>query len=157
MFRSFLKMVQVSEFQRLGIPCDFKEVYCSVSKQNVIRGLHFQTPPYDHEKLVYCVSGRVLDVVLDLRTSSATYGHHYAVELSGDNASAIFVARGFAHGFLSLSENAIVVYHVTSEYSRDHDSGILWNSANISWPCHNPILSDRDSGFAPFNVFSSPF
>ena len=116
---------------------DFKvqQINQAVSKKKCIRGLHFQKPPFDQAKLVRCISGKVLDVAVDLRNGSKTYGQHLALELSSENKRQLFVPRGFAHGFLVLSENAIFSYKVDNVYAPDYDSGIRWNDPllNIRW------------------------
>ncbi|MDW7973331.1 MAG: dTDP-4-dehydrorhamnose 3,5-epimerase [Thermodesulfovibrio sp.] len=153
----FVKTFHFDVFQELGLETDFKEEYYSYSIKRVLRGLHFQIPPKDHVKVVYCIYGKILDVVVDLRIGSPTYGHYEMIELSSDKANMIYIPKGLAHGFYTLSDFAIVVYKVTTTYSPDHDTGILWNSLNIPWPDEKPIISRRDSGFIPFADFNSPF
>ena len=103
----------------------------SKSKKGVIRGLHFQSPPYEQIKLVRCVSGKILDVVVDLRTNSKTYGTPFSIELSSENNKQLFIPKGFAHGYQVLSETAIVNYKVDNFYNPKSDSGIIWNDKDL--------------------------
>jgi dTDP-4-dehydrorhamnose 3,5-epimerase len=119
----------------------------SKSAKNVLRGLHFQLPPYAQTKLVRVISGEILDVVIDLRSDSQTFGTAFNIILSGDNKLQLLVPKGFAHGFLVLSDNAIVNYKVDAPYSPEHDSGILFNDPklNINWGnIENVVLSPKD-------------
>jgi dTDP-4-dehydrorhamnose 3,5-epimerase len=153
----FVKVFHAPTFSERGLRIDFVEQYYSVSSRRVLRGLHFQTPPHDHAKLVYCVSGSVMDVVVDLRRGSPTFGHHASVTLSAEAANALYIPVGLAHGFYTLSEAATMIYGQTSLYAPDHDTGVLWNSAGIEWPDEAPLLSERDRGFVPLKDFRSPF
>lgn len=153
----FIKTYHRSTFTTLGIKSDFSEEYYSVSHKHVIRGLHFQTPPQDQYKLVYCVSGAVFDVVVDLRKDSPSYGQHCSFELSEKNGSMLYIPSGFAHGFCALEDNSVMMYRVSTEYSRECDTGILWNSLRIDWPTRTPIISKRDRQFCSFDTFESPF
>lgn len=154
---SFVKMFQRSFFDKHGLESDFTENYYTRSREDVVRGMHFQTPPFDHAKLVTVIQGTILDVVLDLRKASPTYGKWEAFELSRENRKSIYIPRGFAHGFAALSELAIAYYMVSSEYNFDSDKGILWNSFGFQWPVSNPVVSDRDLAFPAFSDFNSPF
>lgn len=133
----------------------------SKSSKGILRGLHFQKPPFDQAKLVRCVEGRVLDVAVDLRNKSKTYGQHIAIELSGENKKQLFVPRGFAHGFLVLSEFAIFSYKVDNIYAPKYDAGIKWNDRelNIDWGIEHSkvIVSEKDSFLPCFTGFKSPF
>jgi dTDP-4-dehydrorhamnose 3,5-epimerase len=153
----FVKPFQRSELARLGLPVDFDELFYSRSQRGVIRGLHFQLPPRAQAKLVYCVTGRVFDVVVDLRKGSPTYGHFETFELDGEDWRMIFVPAGFAHGFAALSDDAVMAYAVTSEYDPELDSGIRWDSVPVDWPWSTPIISSRDDRLEPFSSFSTPF
>ena len=121
--------------------------------------MHFQLPPHDHEKLVYVPQGAILDVVIDLRKKSHTYGNYISVELSDQNKKSIFIPRGFAHGFKSLLDDTITVYNVTTEYNSTADSGIHYNSFGFDWEVDNPIISRRDSTFVGIKNFldNNPF
>lgn len=135
----------------------FVESYYSVSHKNVIRGMHFQVPPADHTKLVYVTNGAILDVILDIRAGSPTYGQHISVELSGKNHKMVYIPSGFAHGFLSLEDNSCVTYLQTSIHSPEHDQGIKADSFGMSWGVKNPTLSKRDQGFPSLAQFKTPF
>ncbi len=153
----FVKAIQKSVFETHGLEADFTEVFYTTSYKDVLRGMHFQVPPSDHAKLVYCTSGSIYDVALDLRVGSPTYGEYEVYELSDRFNNAVYLPRGIAHGFYVREEPSVVVYHVTSEHNPAHDQGILWNSFGAPWPITDPIVSDRDSGFANFTSFKSPF
>jgi len=153
----FLKLYHEPSFRALGLAVDWAEDFSSVSRQGVIRGMHFQTPPFDQVKLVTCLAGRVLDVVLDLREASPTYGQCTALELSAQAGNALYIPSGFAHGFLALEEDALVHYKVTRPHAPDHDCGILASSIPFAWPVAEPILSDRDRTFPGLDGFVTPF
>lgn len=153
----FIKIFHEQAFAEQGLETGFAEEYYSLSHKNVIRGLHFQLPPMDHVKMVYCVAGEVLDVVVDLRVGSPTYGQHALFELSADKANSIYIPKGMAHGFCVRSEQAIMVYKVSTVYSPTHDAGISWDSVAIPWPIGEAIISARDRGFQTFEKFESPF
>ena len=147
----FFKPFHFSSLQQAGIDFDAKESICSVSKKDVVRGMHFQKEPYAQAKLVYCPHGAILDVILDMRLQSPTYGKFEAVELSAKNGHALYIPEGFAHGFLALTDDAITSYIMTKEYHPESDQGILWNSFGFKWPVENPIISARDLAFEEFN------
>ena len=132
----------------------------SKSNKGVIRGLHFQKPPFEQTKLVRCVSGNILDVAVDLRTNSKTYGKSFSIELSSENNRQLFVPKGFAHGFQVLSEIAIVNYKVDEYYNPDSESGLIWNDKDLSidWNLDlKPILSKKDLKLISFKELKSPF
>ena len=129
---------------------DFRELFYSSSNKNVIRGMHFQIPPRDHSKLVFVMEGSLLDVVIDLRKNSKTFGQHHSQKLNYEDNQALIIPSGFAHGFLSLEDNTKMVYLVSKEHSVEHDCGIKWDSFGFSWPCKNPIISKRDNNFEKF-------
>ncbi|MBQ2363467.1 MAG: dTDP-4-dehydrorhamnose 3,5-epimerase [Bacteroidaceae bacterium] len=133
----------------------------SMSTYGVMRGLHFQRPPYTQSKLVRCVSGKVLDVAVDIRKGSPTYGQHVAVELTGENHRQFFIPKGFAHGFAVLSERAVFQYKCDEFYHPEADAGIsiLDESLQIDWriPAEAAILSDKDTRHALLKDFDSPF
>jgi dTDP-4-dehydrorhamnose 3,5-epimerase len=154
---SFVKTFHTTAFRELGLESGFSEGFYSVSHQNVLRGMHFQLPPMDGAKLVYCLQGRILDVALDLRTGSPSYGKFTTFQLSSANPTAAYIPRGVAHGFYSLSEPSVVVYQVSSEYEPNLDTGVRWDSFGFDWPNTNPGVSERDSKLVRFNDFMSPF
>lgn len=154
---SFIKNFNEGLFHQEGLTTDFKENYYSTSKKNVIRGMHFQTPPKDHVKLVYVTIGKIIDVVLDIRKNSPTYGQYLATELSPKNPKAIYIPNGCAHGFLSLEDNSMVIYLQTSTYSKEHDEGVKFDSFGMDWGSEKHVLSERDLGFPTFKEYQSPF
>lgn len=153
----FTKTFHQPAFEAFGLRTDWKEEYYSVSARGVLRGMHFQTPPCDHAKLVYCLQGEVLDVVVDLRLGSPSFGQCVSFRLSPQQANSIYIPSGLAHGFLSLSEDSVMQYKVTSVHSSEHDAGVLWSSLDFEWPEESPILSDRDKQHTRLDDFSSPF
>jgi dTDP-4-dehydrorhamnose 3,5-epimerase len=153
----FVKTIHCDRFKALGLQSDFREQYYSTSHRRVLRGLHFQLPPREHAKLVYCIAGSVMDVAVDLRRHSPTYGQFVCVELCAEQGSMVYLAPGLAHGFYTRSESATLVYNVTSTYAREQDAGIRWDSVGIPWPDDAPILSPRDLGFQTLAEFQSPF
>lgn len=125
-----------------------QESFYSFSHHNVIRGLHFQAPPHDHEKIVSPLSGRIMDVVVDLRQSSSTFGKAIGVDLNSSKGEGIYIPSGFAHGFLTTDPNgALVSYLLTTPHAPLSDKGILWSSIDFDWAVESPILSDRDKEF----------
>lgn len=154
---NFVKTFHEGMFRERGLETRFAEEYYSWSRRGVLRGLHFQLPPQDHIKLVYCASGAVLDVVVDLRKGSPSFGRHAQFELSAEKANMLYVPAGLAHGFYVTADHAIMLYKVTTVYSPAHDSGIRWDSAGILWPQANPIVSKRDSSFPALIDVASPF
>lgn len=153
----FVKTFHKSSFLNMGLETAFKEQYYSVSKQGVIRGMHFQMPPKDHTKVVYALSGKAFDVVLDLRINSPTYGSVATFELCETMGNMLYIPKGFAHGFCSLTERVTLMYQTSTEYNSSLDTGILWSSLPLEWPVRQPILSSRDAGFMSLDDFDSPF
>jgi dTDP-4-dehydrorhamnose 3,5-epimerase len=154
---SFVKTFHAPTYESLGLRTDWKEEYYSSSRRGVVRGMHFQTPPADHAKLVFCVSGSVTDVVVDLRRGSPTYGEHRSLDLSADNGIGLYIPSGCAHGFVSTSDLSTMYYKVTSVHSPEHDAGIAWDSFGFGWPVHDPLISERDRRHPRLDVFDSPF
>ena len=156
-FESFSQL----EFEEKVSPIRFVQDNESMSSYGVIRGLHFQKPPYSQSKLVRCVKGRVLDVVVDIRKGSPTYGQHVAVELSEENHRELFIPRGFAHGFAVLSETAVFQYKCDNFYTPEADCGISIKDEElgIDWhiPIENAILSEKDLKHACLKEFDTPF
>ena len=154
----FVKIFHAQDFLELGLNTVWREQYWSASRRGVIRGLHLQVPPSDHVKLVSCTSGAVWDVAVDLRRGSPTFGRHIAVELTAENGLHMYLPRGMAHGFLALSEEAVLHYNVETTHDPGCDRGIRWDSCGIPWPIQDrPILSARDMGLPPFRMEESPF
>jgi dTDP-4-dehydrorhamnose 3,5-epimerase len=142
----FREMFRSADFIAAGIPGSFLQENASQSVKGVLRGLHFQRPPFAQGKLVSVTLGTVFDVAVDLRTGSGTYGRWVGEELSISTGNMLWIPEGFAHGFCVLSEEAQLAYKVTAPYSGPHDGGVLWNdpAIGIVWPLTEPILSEKD-------------
>jgi dTDP-4-dehydrorhamnose 3,5-epimerase len=157
----FLESFNLDKFEENVCPIKFVQDNESKSSKGVLRGLHFQKPPFDQAKLVRCIEGRVIDVAVDIREGSPTYGKHVAVELTGENKRQLFVPRGFAHGFSVLSNTAVFAYKVDSAYAPEYDSGIKYDDIdlNINWGLtDNEIqLSVKDKTLPSFKDLKSPF
>ncbi len=153
----FHKTVYAPFFEQHGLCWSFAEQFYSVSKKDVIRGLHFQKPPYDHVKLIHCSAGRAVDVLLDLRPQSSTYGQCTDVKIEAHDGRSIYIPKGIAHGFHALADNTTIHYSVSTSYEPSADQGILWNSIPYDWGVMNPILSNRDETFPKLKDFKSPF
>lgn len=154
---TFVKTFHETTLKRAGIDFTLRESYFSLSKKDVIRGMHFQLPPHQHSKIVFCPQGAILDVIVDLRKGSATYRQYFAQELSGENHKAYYIPEGFAHGFKSLTDDAITYYLVSSEYSQAHDTGVRYDSIGFDWGVKEPVISVRDLSFMDLKDFESPF
>lgn len=146
-------------FLNLGIPDIFVQDNQSLSHKGVLRGLHFQIPPHQQGKLVRVISGAALDIAVDIRKNSATYGKWHMVELNSDKKNLFWIPPGFAHGFLTLADNTIFAYKCSAYYNKDSEDGIMWNDRElgINWPLNNPQLSEKDTFYIPFSDFQSPF
>lgn len=153
----FVKTFTDEFFKLQGLDINIKETYYSISHKNVIRGMHFQIPPDEHIKLVYVPQGEIIDVVLDIRKNSPSYGKFFEIKLSAENRKVLIIPKGLAHGFKSLKNNTNVTYMQTSCYSPNNDKGINYNSFGFDWKCSNPKLSDRDLSFPSLNDFITPF
>ena len=157
----FFESFNLKPFEERVQSIQFVQDNESKSSKGVLRGLHFQKPPYAQAKLVRCVKGRVLDVAVDIRKHSPSYGNHVAVELSEENKRQLFIPRGFAHGFIVLSEEAIFSYKVDNWYAPEYDSGILWNDKdlNIDWGIldEDVKLSEKDSVQQLLKDLNTPF
>ncbi len=154
----FLKSLEKDIFKEAGIKIDIYEDFESYSVRNVIRGLHFQTQN-PQVKIVRAIKGSIKDILVDLRRDSDTFGQSMSIELSEDNRLSVLVPAGFAHGFLVLSEDAIVSYKCIGKYLANCDTGIIWNDDNlkIDWGIDQPIISKRDSGHMTFNEFKNKY
>ena len=154
---SFCKIYNEDIFGKYGIDFKFREQYYSISKKGVIRGMHFQLPPYEHAKVVHVISGKALDVILDIRKESKTYGKYIAVELNEEDHISLYIPKGCAHGFQALTDNMIMLYNVESVYNTTADTGIKYNSFGMQWVGEAHILSERDLNFISLDDFISPF
>ena len=155
----FFESYKKEEFRRLGIDADFVQDNESMSQANVLRGLHFQKPPFAQGKLVRVVRGSVLDVAVDIRKSSNTYGKWESSVLSAANKLMMWIPEGFAHGFITLENDTIFQYKCTNYYDKESECGIIWNDPdlNIKWGIDNPVVSDKDLKGLHFKDVKSPF
>lgn len=156
----FMETYSQKLFAEYGLQTNWVQENQSLSeKRHTIRGLHFQLPPFAQAKLVRVVQGEILDVFVDLRKDSPTCGQWDSIRLSEENCKAVYVAHGFAHGFCTMTENAIIQYKVDNPYAPEHDSGIRWNDPNlrIDWQTENPVLSAKDEKAQFYKDFVSPF
>ena len=158
---SFLESYNKNEFEKVIGKVSFIQDNESRSSKGVLRGLHYQTPPFAQAKLVRCIEGEVLDIVVDIRKSSPTYGLYHSEVLSCENKKQLFIPRGFAHGFLVLSDSATFAYKVDNAYTKDNEAGIQWNDKQlgINWGVKESeiFISDKDVQLPLFSKFKSPF
>ncbi|SEQ08717.1 dTDP-4-dehydrorhamnose 3,5-epimerase [Faunimonas pinastri] len=159
---TFCEIYSRQRYEEVGIAAGFVQDNESLSIiKGTVRGLHFQTPPFDQAKLVRVVSGSIFDVAVDLRRGSPTYGRWVGATLTADKGEQLFIPRGFAHGFCTLKPETRVLYKVDNGYSREHDAGIRWNDPDLAvdWPLgdSDAVLSDRDLKLPGFAEFQTPF
>jgi dTDP-4-dehydrorhamnose 3,5-epimerase len=155
-FESFNKQ----KFHDLGITADFLQDNQSLSQKGVLRGLHFQSPPYSQAKLVRAIHGSILDVAVDIRKDSKTYGEYSSHILSAQNKKMFYIPDGFAHGFLTLENNTIVQYKCSALYNKDAEGGIAWNdpTINIQWGTRDaPVISHKDTIHPSLEDLQAPF
>lgn len=156
----FFESFNQSEFEKaVGLPINFVQDNQSLSNKNVVRGLHFQKPPFDQGKLVRVVRGAVLDVVVDIRRKSTTYGKYFSILLSEENKTQFWVPSGFAHGFATLEDQTIFQYKCTNYYQPSSEDCVIWNdeTLKIDWQVQDPIISDKDQKGKSWREFSTPF
>jgi dTDP-4-dehydrorhamnose 3,5-epimerase len=158
----FSETFREAQLRELGITCRFVQENQSYSRRaGTLRGMHFQNPPAEQAKLISVLRGRVLDVMIDVRRGSPTFGKYASIEISADSGRQLFIPAGFAHGFLTLEDEVIVTYKVSNFYSPPHESGIRWDDADVGvqWPMspRDIILSDKDRQLPPLKTFVSPF
>lgn len=152
----FVRTYAKDIFSKHGIDRNWvQENHSRSTKKGIIRGLHFQFPPYAETKLVRCVRGAILDVYLDLRKGSRTFGKHGSIELSENNKKMIYIPRGFAHGFCTLDDISEVLYKVDNHYNPQAEGGIIWNDKQlrIPWPVEDPVLSEKDAQLMTYEQF----
>ncbi|MBP9185884.1 MAG: dTDP-4-dehydrorhamnose 3,5-epimerase [Bacteroidia bacterium] len=155
----FFEPYNKQRYAEVGITLEFVQDNQSMSNLGAVRGLHFQSPPFEQGKLVRVVAGAVLDVVVDIRKNSPTYGQHFSVVLSAENFIQFWIPPGFAHGFATLNDNTIFEYKCSNLYNKQSEGGILWNDEDlaIDWQTSNPIISDKDMTLPKIKDFVSPF
>ena len=148
----FIKSYNKQEFDSAKISCDFRESYFSISKKNVLRGMHYQRYPHHHAKLITVIEGEILDVCVGVgeNLDKKSKGKYFSIILSKNNNKSIYIPGGYAHGFLCLSETAIVMSHMTAEFDAQHEEGIHYLSFGFSWPIDFPILSEKDKNLRNF-------
>jgi dTDP-4-dehydrorhamnose 3,5-epimerase len=143
----FLESYNKETFKKIGIDVDFVQDNQSLSSKGTLRGLHFQKPPYAQAKLVRVITGSILDVAVDIRTDSKTYGEYFSLVLSGKNKRMLYIPEGFAHGFLALEDNTLIQYKCSDLYNKESEGGIIWDDPdiNINWGIdYEPIISEKD-------------
>lgn len=143
----FVETFQEKRYQEiLGDTVHFVQDNLSFSKKNVLRGMHYQAPPFGQGKLVQVIKGKVLDVAVDIRFGSPTFGKYVAVELSAENHKQFYIPEGFAHGFVTLEDDTLFTYKCTSVYSKEYERGLLWNdpALGIDWKIDSPVISEKD-------------
>lgn len=155
----FLESYNKESFHKAGINYEFVQDNQSCSKKGTLRGLHFQAPPFDQGKLVRVIAGRVIDIAVDIRKDSPTYGRHFSIELSADNQLQFWLPPGMAHGFTALEDETIFCYKCTNLYHKESEGGIRWNDPglNIDWGYTNPLVSEKDAILPDFAGLKSPF
>ncbi len=155
----FFESFNQAKLKEQGFDHRFVQDNISKSTKNVLRGLHFQAPPHAQGKLVQVIKGSVLDVAVDIRPGSPTYGEYYSILLSEENKTQLFIPAGFAHGFLTLEDDTIFSYKCTDFYNKESEQSILWNDSdiNIKWGVENPTVSEKDRKAIKFQDFKSPF
>jgi dTDP-4-dehydrorhamnose 3,5-epimerase len=156
----FMRVWDEQLSRRHGLTTAWVQENQSLSRRkDIIRGLHFQKPPHAETKLIRVAAGAILDVFVDLRKGSPTYGQWDSLELSSENRRVVYIPRGFAHGFCTLTEEALVVYKVDAYYAPESEGGLRWDDEvlRINWPTHDPLMSDRDKRLPSFKEFVSPF
>jgi dTDP-4-dehydrorhamnose 3,5-epimerase len=155
----FFESYNKKQFVDAGIDVEFVQDNQSLSQAGVLRGLHFQHPPYEQGKLVRVINGAVLDVAVDIRKNSSTYGESFSIELNEKNKTMLWIPPGFAHGFLTTEDNTVFSYKCTGFYNKQAEDCILWNDSKlaIQWGVSNPTLSDKDKEGRIFKTFTSPF
>ena len=154
---TFVKTFHESNMAEQGIKFTLRESYYSFSKKDVIRGMHFQLQPHDHSKFVFCPTGAIMDVIVDLRKGSPTYRQYCTNILSAENHKALYIPEGFAHGFKSLADDSMTYYLLSTEYNKEHDTGVRYDSIGLDWGVAQPTISDRDRSFVGLGEFESPF
>jgi dTDP-4-dehydrorhamnose 3,5-epimerase len=147
-------------FKKNGIDVNFVQDNQSLSCKGTLRGLHFQKPPYAQAKLVRAITGSILDVVVDIRKNSNTYGEYFSIVLSGENKRMLYIPEGFAHGFLALEDNTLIQYKCSNFYNKETEGGLIWNDPdiNINWGIgYEPIISDKDKNNVSLKNLNSSF
>lgn len=141
---SLTKIYHSASLDQYGLHFTPAETFITTSFAGVLRGMHFQVGTSAHDKLVFCLAGRVLDVVVDVRRSSPYFNKPISIELKHDKPIALLIGKGFAHGFFALEDNSCMLYSTSTVHKPEHDRGVLWSSIDFDWPIMTPLLSHRD-------------
>tara|TARA_B100000497_G_C7618916_1_gene371787 strand:- start:77 stop:619 length:543 start_codon:yes stop_codon:yes gene_type:complete len=146
-------------FENAGLDINFVQDNQSLSSKGVVRGLHFQNPPFAQGKLVRVLKGSVLDIAVDIRENSPTYGKYFSIHLSEENKTMLWIPPGFAHGFSTLEDNTIFSYKCSGVYNKESEGSLMWNDTdlNIDWKIKNPIISEKDQNSELFSNFKTQF
>jgi len=155
----FFESWSKESFAKNGLDLDFVQDNQSLSSKSVLRGLHFQNPPFAQGKLVRVIKGSVLDIAVDIRKDSPTYGQHFSIELTEKNKTIFWIPPGFAHGFVTLEDDTIFTYKCTGVYNKESEGALLWSDTdlNIDWGSIDPLVSDKDLVAGSFENFVSQF
>lgn len=155
----FFESYNFNKFAEHFLPIRFVQDNESLSQKGVLRGLHFQNPPYAQAKLVRAIKGAILDIVVDLRKSSESYGQHFSIQLNEKNKQMLYIPEGFAHGFVTLEDQTLFSYKCSNFYNKDAENTIIWNDPDlkIDWQVKQPILSEKDNNGIAFNAYTSQF
>ena len=156
----FFESYNSEVFKKIGIDTDFVQDNQSLSSKGTLRGLHFQAPPFAQVKLVRVITGSIMDVAVDIRKNSKTYGEYYSTILSSKNKNMLYIPEGFAHGFLALENDTIIQYKCSNFYNKESEGGLIWNDpdVNIDWGLdYGPIVSDKDKLGTVLKDLKSPF
>lgn len=154
-----IKIFSDSQFNIYGLSTEFKEEYYAIAKPGVVRGMHFQLPPEEHDKIVTCIIGEIQDVIVDLRKDSKTYGNYTVVELNEENKNMIYIPKGCAHGYyIKGNKDALVYYKVTKPFIKELKGGISYKSLNIKWDFKDEVeIEEEDKDLPLFEEFNNPF
>jgi dTDP-4-dehydrorhamnose 3,5-epimerase len=155
----FFESWSKKSYQNIGLDLEFVQDNQSFSQKGVLRGLHFQNPPFAQGKLVRVIKGAVLDVVVDIRNDSITYGQYFSVRLSEENKKVFWIPPGFAHGFVALEDDTVFTYKCTEVYNKDSEGALIWNDTdlNVDWGVKSPLVSAKDMLAVSFKDFKSQF
>lgn len=155
---SIRKIFHKSSFDELKLDCNLGETLITENyHKGVVRGFHFQKPPYAQAKTIYCVSGAIYDVVLDLRKNSSTYGKYDVFEITHEKENFLYLPKGVANCYMILADQTIIAYNLTSQYMKEYEDGIRWDSINVKFPNEKKIISEKDMALQRWESFVSPF
>ena len=153
----FFKPFNYNDFKSYNLNANFKECFFTTSNKNAIRGMHYQSGEYAHDKLVFLIQGEILDVVLDLRPHSKNFGKSFSIKLSVGSNQCLYIGKGLAHGFMALTDNATVGYLCSTVQNKDYEKGVRWNTFGFNWCIETPIMSERDKDLPIFDFNNKYF